>query len=185
MSDEQQEQEGKRKKRPAIGGISQYATIGSKRSTAEHQDAQVLEHSDIQTSGRADVQDIRSSDVLTTKRQDIQTPERIDIQDTRRSDVPAPKHQDIQTPEHVDVQDTRRSDVPASKHQDIQASDIPDAQRKLKPDRNRQTVYLEPDLDDWIRERIIRERKRLGHRVEISDIVNEAVRLYKNSINNP
>jgi hypothetical protein len=129
MSDEQQEQEGKRKKRPAIGGISQYATIGSKRSATEHQDAQTLEHPDVQTLERADVL----------------------------------------TPEH----------------QDFQAPSTPEVQKKAKPDRNRQTVYLEPDLDDWIREHIIRERKRLGHRVEISDIVNEAVRLYKSSINNP
>lgn len=137
MSDEQQEQESKKKKRPAIGGISQYATIGSKRGAAEHQDTQTIERSDVQTSEREDVQDIRRSDVLTPERQDFQ------------------------------------------------ASSIPEVQKKAKPDRNRQTVYLELDLDDWIREHIIRERKRLGHRVEISDIVNEAVRLYKGTINNP
>ena len=137
MTDEQQEQVSRKKKRPAIGGISQYATIGSKRGTAEHQDTQTLEHSDVQAL------------------------------------------------EHPDVQDTRRSDVLTTERQDLQAPSTSDAQQKLKPDRNRQTVYLEPDLDDWIRERIIRERKRLGHRVEISDVVNEAVRLYKSSINNP
>jgi hypothetical protein len=133
MTDEQQEQESRKRKRPAIGGISQYATIGSKRGPSEHQDAQTLEHSDVQTLERSDVQDTRRSDVQTTERQDLQ------------------------------------------------ASSTSDAQKKLKPDRNRQTVYLEPDLDDWIREHIIRERKRLGHRVEISDIVNEAVRLYMDS----
>lgn len=83
---------------------------------------------------------------------------------------------DVQTSERPGVQDTKR--------QDSQALSISDVQTKSKPDRNRQTVYLEPNLDDWIREHIIRERKRLGHRVEISDIVNEAVRLYMNSINN-
>jgi len=137
MSDAQQEQEGKRKKRPAIGGISQYATIGSKRGTAEHQDTQALERSDVQTSERADAQAIRSSDVPTPERQGYQV------------------------------------SIP------------PEVQKEPKRDRNRQTVYLEPDLDDWIREHIIHERKRLGHRVEISDIVNEAVRLYKGTINNP
>ena len=68
-----------------------------------------------------------------------------------------------------------------TERQDFQAPSISDVQKKAKPDRNRQTVYLEPDLDDWTREHIIRERKRLGHRVEISDIVNEAVRLYRES----
>jgi hypothetical protein len=130
MSDDKPEQEGKRKKRPTIGGISQYATIGSKRGGTEHRDTQTLEHSDVQTSEREDVQDTGSSDVLTSERQGYQASRGLEVQ------------------------------------------------KKPKPDRNRQTVYLEPDLDDWIREHIIRERKRLGHRVEISDIVNEAVRLY-------
>ena len=137
MSDEQQEQESKKRKRPAIGSLGQYATIGSKRGTAERQDTQAVERPDVQTSEREDVQNIRGSDVQTPERQDYQT------------------------------------------------LSIPEVQKKAKPDRNRQTVYLEPDLDDWIREHIIRERKRLGHRVEISDIVNEAVRLYKGTINNP
>jgi len=131
------QQESKRKKRAAIGGISQYATIGSKRTSDAQQDALASERPTVQTPERADVQDSRGSDVLTPERQDYQT---------------------LNTPE---------------------------VQRKPKPDRNRQTVYLEPDLDDWIREHSIRERKRLGRRVEISDVVNEAVRLYKNSINNP
>ena len=78
-----------------------------------------------------------------------------------------------------DAQSLERSDVQTSKRQDHQASSSSDVQQKSN--RNRQTVYLEPDLDDWIREHIIRERKRLGHRVEISDIVNEAVRLYRES----
>jgi hypothetical protein len=137
MSDDKPEQESKKRKRPAIGSLGQYATIGSKRGATEHQDTQALEHSDVQTSERGDVQTTRRSDVLPSERQDYQMPS------------------------------------------------IPEIQKKAKPDRNRQTVYLEPDLDDWIREHIIRERKRLGHRVEISDIVNEAVRLYKGTINNP
>jgi hypothetical protein len=137
MSNEQLEPESKKKKRPAIGGISQYATIGSKRGATEHQDTQTVERSD------------------------------------------------VQTPEHEDVQDTRGSDVRTPERPSYQMPSIPEVQKKAKPDRNRQTVYLEPDLDDWIREHIIRERKRLGHRVEISDVVNEAVRLYKGTINNP
>jgi hypothetical protein len=137
MSDDKPEQESKKRKRPAIGSLGQYATIGSKRGATEHHDAQTVERSDVQTSEREDVQVTRGSDVRTPERQGYQM------------------------------------------------SSIPEVQKKAKPDRNRQTVYLEPDLDDWIREHIIRERKRLGHRVEISDIVNEAVRLYKGTINNP
>ena len=145
MSDDKPEQESKRKKRPVIGGISQYATIGSKRSAPEHQDVQTLEHSDVQ----------------------------------------ALEYSDVQTLERADVQDIRSSDVLTPERQSYQMPSPPEVHRKPKQDRNRQTVYLEPDLDDWIREHIIRERKRLGHRVEISDIVNEAVRLYMNTMNNP
>ena len=112
-------------------------------------------------------------DAQTLEHPDVQVSQRSDVQDTRRSDV--------QTLERSEVQDTRRSDARTSERQDLQASSISDVQ-KPKPDRNRQTVYLEPDLDDWIREHIIRERKRLGHRVEISDIVNEAVRRYRESM---
>ncbi len=67
------------------------------------------------------------------------------------------------------MQDIRRSDVGTTELQDLQASSISDVQKRL--DRNRQAVSLEPDLDSWTR-----ERKHLGHRVEISDSGNEAAR---------
>ena len=96
-------------------------------------------------------------------------------------DVQTLEGSDAQTLERADVQDVGRSDVLTSKRQNLQTSELLDVQEKSKPDRNRQTIYLELDLDDWIREHIIRERRRLGHRVEISDIVNEALRLYRDS----
>ena len=110
------------------------------------------------------------------------TQQAIETEDVfHKPDAQTLEHSDVQTSQRSEVQDTRRSDARTSERQDLQASSISDVQ-KSKPDRNRQTVYLEPDLDDWIREHIIRERKRLGHRVEISDIVNEAVRRYRESM---
>ena len=48
--------------------------------------------------------------------------------------------------------------------------------------RVRQTVYLEAGNDEWIRDYINTERKRLGRRVEISDVVNEALQKLRESV---
>ena len=116
------------------------------------------------------------------QQQQYKTQQAIETVDVfHQPDVQTLERSDAQTLERADVQDVGRSDVLPSERQDLQTSSSSDVQQKSKPDRNRQTIYLEPDLDDWIREHIIRERKRLRHRVEISDIVNEAVRLYMES----
>jgi len=75
------------------------------------------------------------------------------------------KHQDVQTSDSSSVQDTSILDVQTSKLPDVQ-----------KPRRIRQTVYLEPENDEWIRDSINAARKRIGKRFEISDLVNEALR---------
>jgi hypothetical protein len=75
----------------------------------------------------------------------------------------------------------------APENQDGQASSVPavetpppetSAQKKkaTKPERDKQTVYLEPDLNDWVRARVRKESRRLKRRVEISEVVNEAIR---------
>ena len=66
------------------------------------------------------------------------------------------------------------SNLPAA-----QASSMPDAQKK---DRDKTTVYLEPDLNEWMRARARQESRRLKRRVEISDIVNEALLRMKNDL---
>lgn len=120
------------------------------------------------------------------QQQQYKTQQAIETVDVfRQPDAQLSERSDAQALGRADVQDAERSDVITSKRQNPQTSSSSGVQEKVKPDRNRQTVYLEQELDDWIREHIIRERKRLGHRVEISDVVNEAVRLYKGTINNP
>lgn len=55
----------------------------------------------------------------------------------------------------------------------------PKKTRKSGP-RIKLTVYLEPDLNDWIRQQAIIEKRLRGRHVEISDIINEALRKAKN-----
>jgi hypothetical protein len=45
-----------------------------------------------------------------------------------------------------------------------------DAQKAEKPERKKRTIYLEPDVDRWIRHRIADTDE------EISEVVNLAVR---------
>jgi hypothetical protein len=62
-------------------------------------------------------------------------------------------------------------------------STVAERQSTQKPrgdkQRDKLTVYLEPDLNDWIRQQVIIEKRRRGHHVEISDIINEALRKAK------
>lgn len=47
--------------------------------------------------------------------------------------------------------------------------------------RDKLTVYLEPELNDWVRQQVIIEKRRRGYHVEISDIINEALQKMKDS----
>jgi hypothetical protein len=62
------------------------------------------------------------------------------------------------------------SDIATVEHPSVQKS------RSNKQQRDKLTVYLEPDLNDWIRQQVIIEKRRRGHHVEISDIINEVLR---------
>ena len=84
----------------------------------------------------------------------------------------APKHQDAQTSERSKDKNTNNLGVQDTSIQNVQTSKLLDVQ---KPKRIRQTVYLEEANDEWVRDHINAERKRLGHRVEISDVVNAAL----------
>jgi hypothetical protein len=79
----------------------------------------------------------------------------------RSSQVPVPP--DARTSEPQSVEASERQGVETLVRQSVQTS-------KPKRVRNRTTVWLEPELDSWIRHRIADTRE------EISDVVNEAVR---------
>lgn len=78
-----------------------------------------------------------------------------------------PEHQDIQTSERSNVQAPEPLNIEASERLSTQTSKRSNAQT---PKRLRQTVYLEDEVDRWIRHRIADTRE------EISDVINEAVR---------
>jgi len=54
--------------------------------------------------------------------------------------------------------------------------------RASSQQRDKTTVYLESDLNDWMRTKARQESRRLKRRVEISDIVNEALLRMKNDL---
>lgn len=86
------------------------------------------------------------------------------------------KHQDAQTSTRSQDEDASSVDVQDTSVQDVQTSKLPDIQ---KPKRIRQTVYLEVENDEWVRDYINAERKRLGRRVEISDVINTALHVMR------
>lgn len=93
---------------------------------------------------------------------EVQTPEPSNVQPAEHLAIQPSKMQDAQTLErqgHLSVQ--------TSEHLNTQASKRSGAQ---KVRRLKQTVYLEADVDRWIRHRIADTRE------EISDVINDAVR---------
>jgi len=84
----------------------------------------------------------------------------------------ASEQQSVQEAKRLDIQTL---DVPSIQEVEHSAARDASSLSAQKPKRNKQTVYLTPENDDWIRERIIQERKRVGRRVEISDVINQAI----------
>jgi hypothetical protein len=142
----------------------------AERRAAERsaQNVQESGHTDVATLTRPDALTPGSSGVQTIEHSNVQALQPPDVQDTRSLEVQREERPDSQTPLRVDVWEPDQREQSTS--------------RKPKEERNRQTVYLEPDLDDWIRSYVNAERKRRGHRVEISEIVNVAVRQLKETL---
>jgi len=115
-------------------------------------------------------------------------PERLDSQE---SEIPT-----IQPSEHPAIEASKHLDSQPSKHQTIEPSEslkgepsMPSfptvehqsVQKSRSKQRDKLTVYLEPELNDWIRQQMIIEKRRRGHHVEISDIINEALQRMKDN----
>ena len=103
------------------------------------------------------------------------------------------QHQDTQTSERQDVQERERSET--SEHRDVQeleqrSSQEPERSETLKrpnvqelehagteaTKRERHTIYLPPELSEWLRVRAARRRQ------EMSEIATEAIQRYKDEI---
>jgi len=201
---DQEETRGARSRRqpPKIGGINQYATIGgAKRTTGDAKDVQTSERLDVEDAKRSSVQDvnvedIKRSDVQAASIPSVQTVDRqgvenmmkvdqLDVQTTKGlnahsvggSGVGATRVLSTETSDGQDVESVKRPNVQTSESLVVQKS-------KEKEERIRQTVYLEPDLDEWVRDYANKERKHLKRRVEISEVVNRALRRMKSEIDN-
>lgn len=182
--DQEETRSRSRRQQPKIGGISQYATIGgAKRTASDTRDVQTSGRSNVEDAERADDQDVEAED---TKRLDVQATnvpnvrdaERLGVEDAtevERPDVEAARVLKSETSSGLNVQNAKRSDVQTFNNLVVQKS-------KEKEERIRQTVYLELDLDEWVRDYANKERKHLKRRVEISEVVNNALRRMKNEI---
>ena len=153
--------EGEEKKRTGrqIGGIhSQYATLGGGRKPTERSDAQPSERPTIQPSSMPTIE--------ASSHPSIQ-----------QSNMP-----DAQPSSHLDSKTSSMLTIQPSSHLDSQHAKYPEGQEEEKPRRIKMTLYLEEDNDDWIRDFCRRERRRLGHHVEISDVVNMALRSLRSQV---
>jgi hypothetical protein len=123
---------------------------------------------------------------------------RLDSEESERQDSEPSKSLAIQPSEHQSIEASKQPDSQQSNYLSVQPSESPDrgessmsnsttvehlsAQKsRSKQQRDKLTVYLEPELNDWIRQQVIIEKRKRGHHVEISDIINEALHKVKDS----
>ena len=143
------------------GGISkfkqQYGQIGGSKA-----------------SERLDSEESKSQDSEPSKPQDVQP--------SNHSTIQAPQQPDSQPLNYLSVQPSEHQDKGESSMQNIAMVEHPSAQKsRSKQQRDKLTVYLEPELNDWIRQQVIIEKRKRGHHVEISDIINEAIQKMKDN----
>lgn len=97
--------------------------------------------------------------------------ERLDSQESNHQALQDANNQAIQPSESLDIGESSMLHSTTVEH--------PSVQKSRSKQRDKLTVYLEPDLNDWVRQQVIIEKRRRGHHVEISDIINEALRKAK------
>lgn len=161
MTDEQKEEQQKTSKRPSFGGLGQqYAAVGgTKRS--RRQDAQAPNAPDEQKEEPLEDQTPSGSDAQTVEQPTTQQSSSLDTQVVKQQDS----------------QESKMSEVQTYKSVDAQASSSSDATKAEKLERKKRTIYLEPDLDRWIRHRIADTEE------EISEVINIAIRHFMSSRN--
>ena len=148
-------------------------------------------------SERLDSEESKSPTIQPSPHQSVQPSERLDSEESKSPTIEPSKHQDIQLSKRSASEVSQLPESQPSKHQTIEPSErrdtgessmpnLPTAQRpsvqKLRgKQRDKLTVYLEPELNDWIRQQVIIEKRRRGHHVELSDIINEALQKMKDN----
>jgi len=143
MSDQQSEEKAPKRR---AGSISRYTTLGSGK-TSERQSAE--------TSRSADSQVSEGSNVGTSKSLDTQGPEPPDVETSRSRNAQELENPNVQELGRQDTQDPKRSGV------------------RTAGKRERHTIYLPPDLSEWVKIKAIKTKR------EISEVVTEAVERYR------
>jgi hypothetical protein len=133
------------------------------------------QYGQIGSSKRLDGEESRSQDSEPSSIPAIQPSKRPTIEKDKQPDSQPSNYSSVQPSERPDKGESSMSDIATVEHPSVQNS------RSNKQQRDKLTVYLEPDLNDWIRQQVIIEKRRRGHHVEISDIINEALRKAKDS----
>jgi hypothetical protein len=174
----------KGKKAGAISKFKQqYGQIGGGKASerldsegSSNQDSTPLKSQTIEPSKHLDSQESKTQDSELSNHSAIQPSKRQDIQQSNHPASEDVKQPDSQPSKPLNSQPLEHQDKGASNMPDITTVEQPSTQKhRSKQQRDKLTVYLEPELNDWIRQQVIIEKRRRGHHVEISDIINEAL----------
>jgi len=152
----------------SAGSTKQWRQLGG----GKRLDSEVSEHSDSQPSSSQNIQPSERPDVQPLEHSTIQDAKQLDSEQSKRLDVQPSSHQTIQP---LESQDREESSMPNSTVVERPSAQEPES----KQQRSKSTVYLDSDLKYWVRQQAIIEEQRRGHHVEISDIINEALRKAK------
>jgi hypothetical protein len=151
------------------GGISkfkqQYTQIGGGKPS-ERLDSQESKSQDSEPSGSPTLQPSEHQDRQLSKSSALEVSQLPDSQPSN--------HQTIEPSERLDTGESSMPNLPTVERPSVQKS-------RSKQQRDKLTVYLEPELNDWIRQQVIIEKRRRGHHVELSDIINEALQKMKDN----
>jgi hypothetical protein len=108
------------------------------------------------TLGRGPTKTPERLDVQTSGSQSVQTPKRQDTQESERSDTQAPGHPGEETPRSQSTETLEQTGA--------------------KTKRERHTIYLPPELSEWVKIKAIITKQ------EISELVTKALERYKSEI---
>ncbi len=156
----------KRTSGKSAGSIRQWgATLGAPAGAqaSERSDAEAAEQLDIQESERPDAQASDSLEVQESERPGAQMAELSEVRAASSSEVQESERPAVGAAKRPVSRTAKRSEAQKSKRSSIQESGTGLLRKK-------QTVYLELDVNSWIRHRIADTDE------EISDVVNIAIR---------
>ena len=105
------------------------------------------------------------------------TRERSDVAASGSTDAQTSESPSVDTPVSPGPQESRSENVQEHKHPDVEELTRSNVQEEKRPrartPRERHTIYLPPDLSEWVKIRAVKTKR------EISEIVTEAVERYR------